>query len=78
MPPQKRGFSVDAAHAIVCNHAYNIAKKLSCLKADIVDILMITLHSPGREHEDRTKDPGISILHSAQCALTSVCLILFH
>ncbi len=66
------------AQAIVHNHGYNTAKKLSCLKPDDVDILCKTLHSPGGEHEDGTRDPGINIPHSAQCALTSACFVLNH
>ncbi len=68
---ERLGFSLDAIQAIVCNHGYDTAKKLSHLKPDDIDILVKTLHSPGKEYEDGTKDPEIIMLHSAQHALTS-------
>ncbi len=75
---ERLGSSQDTAQAIVCNHGYDTAKKLSCLKPDGVDILVKTLHSPGGEHDNGTKDPRIRVLHSALHALTSARFVLFH
>ncbi len=66
------------AQAIVRNHGYDTAKKLSCFKLDDVEILCKTLCSPGREHKDGTHDPGINVPHLAQRAMTSACFVLYH
>ncbi len=62
---ERLSFSIEAAQAIVHNHGYNMAEKLSQLKPNDVDVLVKTLYSPGGERNDRTKYHGISILHSA-------------
>ncbi len=72
------GFSLVTSQAMVLNHGYNTAKKLSRLKPNDIDILIKTLCSPGGEHQDGTKESGISVPHSAQHALTSMCFVLFH
>ncbi len=41
------GLSPEAAQAIVQDHGYDTAKKLSCLKLDDVDVLIKTLCTPG-------------------------------
>ncbi len=74
---ERLGFSLDVAQAIVHNHGYNTAKKLSHPTPNEFDILLKTLRSPGGKHQDGTKDHGISVPHSAQHVLTS-CFILFH
>ncbi len=75
---ERISFSVDVAQTIVQDHSYDTAKKLSHMKTKDIDILIKTLCAPGREHADRTRDPGISIPHSTHRALISVCFILFH
>ncbi len=72
------GFFLDVAQAIIHNHGYNTAKKLSHLRPDDVDILCKTLCSPGRERKNGTQDPGINTPHLAQRAMTSVCFVLYH
>ncbi len=74
---ERLGFNLEAAQAVVCNHGYGTAKTFSCLKPNDIDVLVKTLCSPGREHNDRTKDQWISILHMAQHDLTLACFILF-
>ena len=75
---QRIGFSPEAAQAIVRDHGYDTAEKLSRLKPDNVDILMKTIRAPGGERDDGTRDPGISVPHSAHRAMISLCFILFH
>ncbi len=75
---QRLGFNLVVAQAIVHNHGCDTAMKLSCLKPDNVGILMKTLCSPGGDHADGTKDPGIGMPHLVQCTLTSACFVLFH
>lgn len=70
------GFSQEAAQAVVCDHGYDAAKKLSHLKLDDVEILIKTLHYTGRECNDGTKDPGIGI--TLQRALLFTCFTLFN
>ncbi len=48
------GFSPKAARAIVQDHGYDTAEKLSRLKPDNVDILMKTIRAPGGERADGT------------------------
>ncbi len=43
------GFFLDVAHAKACNHGFDMAKNLSHLKPDDMDILCKTLCSPGGE-----------------------------
>ncbi len=74
---EKIGFFLDVAQAKVWYHSYDTTNKVSHLKDDI-DILIKTLHAPGGECADGTRDPGISVPHSAHHALILTCFILFH
>ncbi len=66
------------AQTIVQDHGYDTVEKLSHLKPIDVDILIKTLCVPGREHADKTRDPGISVPHSAHQSFILACFILFH
>lgn len=68
----------NAETAIVQNYGYQSAKKLSDLKAEYIDILVKTICSPGEEHTDGTRDPGICISYMTQQVLTSAFLMLYH
>ncbi len=64
--------------AIVQDHSYETTEKLSHLKPNVIIILIKTLHAPGGEHANETRDPGITIPHSAHHSLILACSILFH
>ncbi len=48
---KRLGFSLEAVQAIVCNHGYRTAKKLSCIKSNGIHIVFQTFHSPGGEQD---------------------------
>ncbi len=76
--PERLGFNFEMTQIIVHNHGYDTVKKLSHLKPSDVGIITKILHSPGRVHQDRIRDPEINMLHLAQNAFISACFILFH
>lgn len=61
--------------AVAQDNGYYSTKKLPCLKAKATDILVKMLCSPGGQHNNRTRDHGISMSLLAQCA---IYLMLFH
>ncbi len=60
---ERISFSPEVAQAIVQDHGYDTAEKLSHLKPNDVDILIKTLCTPAREGADGTRDTGINIPH---------------
>ncbi len=76
---ERLGFSLDTAQVIIHIHGYHTLKKLSLLKSEDVDILVKTLHLPGREH--KTMRQGIMrfcMSPMVQHVLTSECFTMYH
>ncbi len=71
---KRLGFSLEMAQTVVCNHGYDTAKKLSCLKLMILTSLSKP-YAPQAESVMTEKKTGISVPHHMHWHLH---IILFH